>query len=133
MAMLDASVSATHNTTADTVNTGTFKATCTNGTAGALFAYTSGKLGLPAATTFTMTTGGATALETIKYALYPSNDATGTALVEAAATAYPGFLADGIQKTLNLSVKILADDKVAKKIGTYTDTVTIDVTFGTAG
>ncbi|KAI3603852.1 hypothetical protein D8I24_2789 (plasmid) [Cupriavidus necator H850] len=119
LTMLDLSTAT--QTTADSTAASTFPAICTNGTGSPTFTYTSANT---SGTDFRFI-GGTDAAVFITYTLYPSADGTGTAIVGGNAVAHPDFTADGTTKTLNLSAKILAAAKAAKKVQTYSDTITI--------
>ncbi|NQW81163.1 MAG: spore coat protein U domain-containing protein [Polaromonas sp.] len=104
----------------------TFPAICTNGTTSPKFAYASAN----GVTGSFRLIGGTTATEFITYTPYPSSDGTGTA-VSGTAAAHPSFTANGVSQSLDLSAKILATDKAKKSVQSYSDTITITVSFGT--
>lgn len=113
-------------TAADSTIGATFPAICTNGTASPKFAYASAN-GLTGS--FRLM-GSTTTSEFITYTPFPSSDGTGTA-VSGTAAAHPSFTANGVSQPLPLSAKILAADKATKSVQSYTDTITITVSFGT--
>lgn len=104
----------------------TFPAICTNGTPSPKFSYVSGHV---QGGVFRLQ-GGTTATEFINYTPFPSSDASGASIISGTAVAHPNFSADGTSKTLALSAKILAADKAAKSVQTYSDTITITASFG---
>ena len=116
----NASTSANNSTVA-----GSFKAICTNGTAAPTFTYTSANGG----TTDFHLNGVTTPAQTIVYTLYQSTDSTTNSVAINTPVAYPGFLTNGVQQTLNLSAKILAAAKSGKSVQSYADTITVTVTF----
>jgi spore coat protein U-like protein len=113
-------------TAADSTAGATFPAICTNGTTSPKFAYVSAN-GLTGS--FRLK-GGTTATEFITYTAHPSSNGSGTA-VSGTAAAYTGFTANGVSQSLDLSAKILAADKATKSVQSYSDTITITVSFGT--
>ena len=113
-------------TALDTTAGSTFPAICTNGTQSPTFSYVSeNKQG----NTFRLK-GGTVTTEFIPYTPYLSSNGTGTAVVNSGAVAHPDFSADGTSKTLALSARILAVDKAAKSVQTYSDTITVTASFG---
>lgn len=116
-------------TSADSTATAKFPAICTNGTTSPKFAYSSANSSTGGTADFRLI-GGTTATEFITYTPYPSSDGTGTA-VSGTAAAHPSFTANGVSQSLDLSAKILAADKATKSVQSYSDTITITVSFGT--
>ena len=117
-------------TTADSTIGATFPAICTNGTTSPKFAYSSANssTGTGVAADFRLI-GGTTATEFITYTPYPTSGGTGTA-VSGTAAAHPDFTANGVSQSLALSAKILAADKAKKSVQSYSDTITVTVSFG---
>ncbi len=124
LSMLDTTTGG--RTTADTLATATFDATCTNGTPSPTLKFASTNGGGSA---FKMKTGAGGANELIAYDLTVGTSATGTAIAHNAAAAFTGFDADGIVKSLTVAGNITAAAKVNAKVGTYADTVTITVGY----
>jgi spore coat protein U-like protein len=111
-------------TSAASVQGATFDATCTNGTAAPRFTYVSANT---SGSDYRMLGGTS---DFLVYTLYPSADASGTAIVANTATAHPAFAADGTKQTLDVSGKVAAAAKAAKPVQSYSDVITVTVSFG---
>lgn len=120
LVMLDLGTAA--QTAVDSTAGATFPAICTNGTTAPTFAYASANT---TGTNFRLKGTGITANDYIAYTPYPTSGGTGTAIVGAVAAAHPGFTANGVSQSLDLSAKILAADKATKLVQAYSDTITI--------
>lgn len=108
------------------VQAGTVRAICTNGTANVKFIYTSAN---PDGSDFQLR--GADGLTMIKYSLHQDAAATvgNTVTSGGLGAAHPAFQANGEAQNLAISAKIQADDKRAKKVQAYSDTITVTTSF----
>ena len=107
----------------DDTQTATFDAICTNGTASPVFKFDSAN---NAAGVFNMASGA----NLVKYSLYQGASTSATQIASGTASAYDGFNADGTVNHLSITGKVAAADKQAAPVGSYSDTVTITVSFG---
>lgn len=108
------------------VQAGTVRAICTNGTANVKFIYTSAN---PDGSDFQLR--GADGLTMIKYSLHQDAGATVGNMVGSGGlgAAHPAFEANGVAQDLPISAKVEADDKRAKKVQAYSDTITVTTSF----
>jgi spore coat protein U-like protein len=105
---------------------GTFDAICTNNSANTpKLRFTSGNA--LATSTFRMV--GADASTYIVYTLKESNENN---IAYGTDAAFAGFAADGLVKSLVIKGSIAADEKVAKKVQGYSDTITIQASYSLA-
>jgi spore coat protein U-like protein len=112
-------------TTDDSVTSSTFSAICTNGTAAPKFAYSSGN---EDGGNFRLI--GATDDDVfITYTLHQDSTATEGAVTHAAENDHPDFTANGVSQDLPLSVKVAPSAKAGKLAQSYSDTITITVSF----
>lgn len=124
LALLDAA-SGKVVTTGNNDAIATFYQACTTGTTGVTFAFAGN-----AVTGFAMTGAGGTP-DTIAYTLF-SDTARSAPLTKATAetsASFGGFAADGANHQLTVYGRIALVDMVAKKVDTYSDTVTVTVGF----
>jgi spore coat protein U-like protein len=109
---------------ATNVRTGTIDAICTNGTPNPTFKYESANF---TGTDFRLV--GADATEHIIYSVHQDADGSTGAVSYDTAAAYPGFVADGTTKSLNITAKILPANKNGKLVQAYSDVITITTSF----
>jgi spore coat protein U-like protein len=113
-------------TTTPSVQAAAFDATCTNGTAAPKFTYVSSNT---SGSDYRLI-GATVATDFLAYTLYPSTDASGTAIAANTATAHPAFSPNGVKQTLDVSGKIVSSEKAAKHVQSYSDTITVTVSWG---
>lgn len=111
--------------TTNSVAAGSMDAVCTNGSGSPQFQYTSANA--LATSTFRMV--GADTTTYIVYTLHQDATATLGPVTYDTPAAHPNFSANGAVQTLNLSGRILPADKNGKARQTYSDTITITVSF----
>lgn len=111
-------------TTADDVGSTTFPAICTNGTDAPTFSYASANVD---GTSFRLI--GADSTEYITYTLHQDSTGTLGAVTHATHAAHPDFTADGTSQNLAIAVKLTPAQKAAKTVQSYSDTITVTVSF----
>jgi spore coat protein U-like protein len=113
-------------TTGNNDATATFYQACTNGTPDATLAFAG-----VAATDFAMTGAAVASPDTIAYTLF-SDAARSTAITKATpalGSTFSGFAADGVDHQITVYGRIALASMVAKKVDTYSDTVTVTVSY----
>jgi hypothetical protein len=110
----------------DDVQAGTVRAICTNGTANVKFIYTSAN---PNGNDFQLR--GTDGLTMIKYSLHQDTSATAGNQVSSGGlgVAHPAFSANGEAQDLPIAARVQAADKRAKKVQSYSDTITVTTSF----
>jgi len=105
--------------------TATFYQACTTGTTGATLAFAGS-----AGSGFAMTGAGGSP-DTIAYTLFSNSSRTTgiTKATPALGSTFSGFAADGVDHQITVYGRIALASMVAKKVDTYSDTVTVTVSY----
>jgi len=113
---------------ADSASTGggTFDAICTNGAPTPKLKFTSANTGTGTINFQLIGTDGSL----IVYTLKESSTGGTAAIVYGTDAAFTGFTATGTTKSLSIAGSITAEQKKAKKVQPYSDTITITSSFG---